>query len=256
MRPFRGLLLGYGVAGRPKAIPTDPPGLSWVQKEWTAVVGGWDTPGTKAEEAVQKLSLLCPLLSRPLPALRFGHIRGVGGQEQRVILLPATIASEHHGQKKPLPPAFALSILPFLPSSSFAPTPMMHCLRASRVCCSVLTAHSTFSGLRLKLGGLGQKRLVTSCPSLRGKERGGGKDKTTPAPPPAAQLFGPAHEIYTWPSFLTPSPSTHIHPRPSFSIRPRDGGLRGAQKNREKGKWEQATEGGRDYTKIPLESKK
>ncbi len=149
MHPFRGLLLGYGVAGQPKAIPTDPPGLSWVQKRWTAVVGGWDTLGTKAEQAVQKLSLLCPLLPDPPCAKVWTHTHTGGGWTRTESYFAASDDCNWTSwTEKPLPPAFALSTLPFLPSSSFAPTPMMHCLRAEPVCCrsSPHTRHSQACG--------------------------------------------------------------------------------------------------------------
>lgn len=72
--------------------------------------------------------------------------------------------------------------LPF-PSSPHPPSPTMHCLRASRVCCSVLTAHSTFSGSRLKLGGgWGKKRLVTSSARASGERSRGRKGQNNPGP--------------------------------------------------------------------------
>lgn len=95
--------------------------------------------------------------------------------------------------------------------------------------CVLQCPHRTLDILRpaAQIRGVGAKKACDELPEPQGKGVGGGKDKTTPAPPPAAQLFGPAHEIYTWPSFLTSSPSPHIHPRPSSSIRPHDGGLGG-----------------------------
>lgn len=144
LHPFRGLLLGHGVAGWPKAVPTDPPGLSWVQEEWMDKVGGWDIPGTKAKQAVQMLSHACPfMLLRSLPVLRFGHIYilGVGGQEQRVILLPAIIASEHHEQKKPLPPRSPSLPIPSSPHPhSFL---RQRCIVSERAVCAAVSSLRT-----------------------------------------------------------------------------------------------------------------
>jgi len=56
-----GLLLGCGMAHQPEAILTDPPKLSWVQKEWTAAAGGLGYSGNKGRtsraKALPSLSL-------------------------------------------------------------------------------------------------------------------------------------------------------------------------------------------------------
>lgn len=146
--------------------------------------GGWDTLGTKAEQAEQKLSLLCPfMLPRPLPILRFGLIHIQGGwvdKNRELFCCQQRLQVNIMDRKSPSP--LCSPSLPF-PSSPHPPSPTMHCLRASRVCCSVLTAHSTFSGSRLKLGGLGQKkRLVTNSARASGERSRGRKGQNNPGP--------------------------------------------------------------------------
>lgn len=143
----------------------------------------------------------------------------MGGQEQRVILLPATIASEHHGQKKPLPPAFTLSALPFLPSSSFA----KDALSQSKPCV-LQCPHCALGILRpaAQIRGVGAKKRACDklCPSLRGKEQG---EERTKQPWPRLlphSCLGP-HMRYT-PGLLSyplpPAPtSTHVPP-PQYSL--------------------------------------
>ncbi len=115
--------------------------------------------------------------------------------------------------------------------------------------------HSTFCGLRLKLGGLGQKMLVTSYPSLRGKEWG--EERTKQAQPCLLlhSCSGP-HMRYTPGLPFEPPPPTpaSTHASPQYGLMTEDSE---EHRKKEKEANENKPQRVEEITqKIPLESKK